>query len=444
MVTTPHGLVTRERRAVLLGPLYRLVGTPVTAALSLLNVAVIVRETGAEVFGLVSLVATVTLLFPFADFGVGDTVISASAQLRGASRDPRAADVIRRGYQVLTCVAIGVIALALVVMAADGWASIVGFSSGAQDRWAITVASCLFGLTIPAGLGVRMLIGVDRNPLATLVLMTCPAFALGLTLLLRMAGVDGIWYVTSSLGGLLAGQAVGTVIALRLTRLDVSVLTRARTVRSSRRLLEGSLWLFLVAVGLAAGCQSGRMVLAHLSTPDQLAGYALLAMVYAACWQVLSAAGLAFWPVFVRRRSAVEETIRTWRRLVVVFAAGAAVAGTALWWLGPWIARVLSDGAIVVAPTLGLAFGLLLVGQAMHLPAAVLLTRPNEARWQAIWTTVMAVLSVGLACVVAGAAGAVGVVLAAAVAVALAQVVPDVCWVPRVIRRRTDDLAAGT
>ena len=224
----------------------------------------------------------------------------------------------------------------------------------------------------------------------------------------------------------------------------MSVLTRAPTVRSSRRLLEGSLWLFLVAVGLAAGCQSGRMVLAHLSTPDQLAGYALLAMVYAACWQVLSAAGLAFWPVFVRRRSAVEQTIRTWRRLVVVFAAGAAVAGTALWWLGPWIAWVLSDGAIVVAPTLGLAFGLLLVGQAMHLPAAVLLTRPNEARWQAIWTTVMAVLSVGLACVVAGAAGAVGVVLAGAVAVALAQVVPDVCWVPRVIRRRTDDLAAGT
>ncbi|MBV8348003.1 MAG: hypothetical protein JOZ49_10855, partial [Mycolicibacterium sp.] len=175
-------LAPEERRALLYGPIYRILGTPVVAALGLANTAIIVRETGAAVFGLVSLVATITLLFPFADLGIGATVLSASAQLTGPSRDPNAGDVVRRAYHVLFAVA-GVLAVvALCVMALDGWAALVGFSSGPDDRWAITVAACLFALTIPAGLGVRILIGIDRNPLATLVLMSCPAFALGVTL----------------------------------------------------------------------------------------------------------------------------------------------------------------------------------------------------------------------------------------------------------------------
>ena len=104
--------------------------------------------------------------------------------MNGPGHDPDAPDVIRRAYRVLFAVAGVLVLVALCVMALDGWGSIVGFSSGPDDRWAITVAACIFALTIPAGLGPRILVGIDRNPLATLVLMSCPAFGLGLTLVL--------------------------------------------------------------------------------------------------------------------------------------------------------------------------------------------------------------------------------------------------------------------
>ena len=210
-------LAPEERRALLYGPVYRILGMPIVALLSLANTAIVVRETGEAVFGLVSLIATITLLFPFADLGIGATVISASAQLSGPTPDPDAPDVIRRAYRVLFAVAGVLVVVALCVMALDGWSAIVGFSSGPDDRWAITVAACLFALTIPAGVGPRILVGIDRNPLATLVLMTCPAFGLGLTLLLYVSGATGIWYAVSALGGLLIGQAIGTVLALRLS-----------------------------------------------------------------------------------------------------------------------------------------------------------------------------------------------------------------------------------
>jgi hypothetical protein len=78
----------------------------------------------------------------------------------------------------------------------------------------------------------------------------------------------------------------------------------------------------------------------------------------------------------------------------------------------------------------------LLIVQAVHLPSTVLLTRPTEARWQAIWAMVMAALSVGLGLAVVARFGAVGVCYAAALAILVAQVLPDLTWAPRLVRRR--------
>lgn len=147
-MTADSGKLTRqERKSLFLGPLYRILGTPIVAGLGLANTAIIVRETGAEVFGLVSLIATMTLFFPFADLGIGATVLSASARLTGPTRDPDAANVIRRAYHVLFAVAGVLVVLALCVMALDGWAVLIGFSSGPQDRWAVTVAACIFAIS---------------------------------------------------------------------------------------------------------------------------------------------------------------------------------------------------------------------------------------------------------------------------------------------------------
>jgi len=436
MTTNLARLAPAERRALLYGPIYRILGTPVTVLLSLVNTAIIVRETGAAVYGLVALITTITLLFPFADLGIGATVLSASAQLKGRNTDPNAADVIRRSYHVLCAVAGALIVVALGIMVSDRWASLVGFSSGADDRWAITAAAGVFALTIPAGLGVRILIGIDRNPLATLVLMSCPAFSLGLTLLLLPFDVDGVWYSLSSLGGLLLGQLVGTVLALRISGLGFSAFGPVTPSAARRALLAGSAWLFVVGVGLPAGAQTGRIVLAHLSTPDELSRYALIAQLYAACWQVLSTAAFAYWPAFVKRRSAAEETIRMWWRLSAALGGAALIATVALVSLGPWAAGVLSGGRIDISPWLGLAFGLILIGQSIHLPTFVLLTRPDEARWQAMWTVAMAVVSIGLGYAVADRFGAVGVACAAALGIFAVQVIPDLLWVPRLVRRR--------
>ena len=226
------------------------------------------------------------------------------------------------------------------------------------------------------------------------------------------------------------------MLGLRLSGLGWSAFAHVSPSGTGPGLLAGSLWLFIVGVGLAAGLADRAGLLAHLSTPAELSRYALMAQLYAVCWQVLSTAGLAYWPVFVKRRAATEETVRMWWRLTAAFAAVAVIATVCMVPLSPWAATVLSGGQIDVSAWLASAFGVLLVGQVIHLPAFVLLTRPNEARWQALWTLAMAALSIGLGCVAATRFGAVGVVYASALAIFAAQVLPDLLWVPRLVRRR--------
>lgn len=440
MNTADSGELTQaERRSAILGPLYRILGTPVVALLGLANTAIIVRETGAAVFGLVALIATITLLFPFADLGIGATVMTAAAQLEGSAVESRAADVIRRSYHVLFGVAAAVAATALAVMAADRWTVLTGFSTGSEDRWAITAAACVFALTIPAGLGVRILAGLDRVPLASLVQMSNTLFALAITGVLYLLGAPGIWYVLSALGGLLLGQIVGTLLALRLSGLGWSAFTSVRGTAPG--LLRGTLWLFLTGVGVPVGMQAGRVLLAHFSTPVQLSEYALMAQLYAAGWVAFNTAGFAFWPIFVKRRGAVDATLQIWSRMTLIFAVAAAAAGVVLVLAAPWAGRILSGGRITISVALALAFGVLLVAQCTYLATSMLLTRPNEARLQALWALSMAAISVGLGIPAAGRFGAVGVVYAAVIAVVIAQVVPALLVVPRLVRRRLEAAA---
>ena len=138
-----------------------------------------------------SLVATIALLFPFADLGIGATVLSASAH---AGRTEPGSERRRRHSSRLPRAVRAWPGCSLWSRCAS-WRSTAGALSSASPagptiggRSPSRRASSRS--PIPAGLGVRILIGIDRNPLATLVLMSCPAFALGLTLLLYLSDVE--------------------------------------------------------------------------------------------------------------------------------------------------------------------------------------------------------------------------------------------------------------
>jgi O-antigen/teichoic acid export membrane protein len=203
------------------------------------------------------------------------------------------------------------------------------------------------------------------------------------------------------------------------------------------------MWLFIVGAGMPVSLQAGRILLAHVSTPIELSQYALMSQFYGLCSTLLATAGVAYWPIFVKRQGESDVTVHMWWQLTAAFAGLAVIATGALVLLSPPVATVLTGSRIDVSMSLALAFGMLLVVQSAHLPSNVLLTRPNEARWQALWTLPMILLTAGLGVLLASQFGAVGAVYASVLAIFLAQVLPDLAWVPRLVRRRPVDDAAA-
>jgi O-antigen/teichoic acid export membrane protein len=424
-----------ERRSLLLSSLYRVIGTPVVALSGVISAGLIIRATGESAYGLVSLVATVGLLIPFVDLGIGAVVTNAVSQAPDPASDRHALDVVRRAYRVLTLISLGVAVCALVVLTTDTWEALLGLRTGSEDRWAITAAMIIFGFTIPAGLGLRMLIGADRNELAVLVMMSSSLLGLIFTVIMYAGGVRGIWFVLPSLTGALVGNMIGTLLALRVTGIGGNLLGPITRGLATKDLLEGSMWLFFVSVGIPFGLQVQRVVLSHLSTPEQLSKYALMAQMYGLAWSVFSTAALSFWPIFAKRRNDPAETTRLWLRTTLLFGAGGAVCGLGMIVLGPWAGDVLSGDQIGVSSSLAAAFAVLLVVQCLHLPSGVLLVSPSEARWQTMCIGAMAMTSVVAAVAVAPERGALGVVVVTAIAVLFCQVCPDLLRVPSLIRR---------
>ncbi|MGU3432764.1 lipopolysaccharide biosynthesis protein [Actinomycetes bacterium M1A6_2h] len=424
------GLDAKEKRALWGGVGLRVLGTPVVAVVGLASTAITVRNTGPELFGFVSLVATLGLLLPFADLGIGAVVLSESS----TDDEGRARQVIRRAYRVLSLVSAGLAALAIAIGVAGGWSIVLGLTSDYAHSWAVTTAVVLFALSIPPGLGVRILIGRNMNHVATLILMANGVFGLVGVVVIRQLDLDPIWYAVAAPAGVLCGGVVGTVVARRhLGRLTTSSGVHEQPVT---RLLRGHGWLFVTGIAVPVGLQAGRIVLSHLSSPTDLSQYALGAQFYALAWTVFSTAGLAFWPVFVRRRAATDRTVAMWRTATSWFALGGVVGGIGLATLGPTVATLLSENEIDLPYVVAAAFGLLLAVQCTHLPTGVLLTSTGEARWQAMCVVAMAVLSVGGAVLVAPTLGAAGVVCAAAAAVLIAQIVPDQLFVPALVDDR--------
>jgi hypothetical protein len=432
-----------ERKAIMLGTIFRMVGTPLVALVGLLNTAVIVRQTGEAVFGLVSLVTTLTLLMPFADLGIGAVVISACSQRGRITDDPVAVATVQSGLRRLNVVAVVLVAISLAIMATDSWGFLLGSTAGPADRIAITIAACLIALGIPAGIGVRILIGLDMNPLAVLLTMSNAIFTLTITLGLKAAGIAGIWYAVSGAGGALIGNCLATALALKLSGLGWLAFARPGAEHAGSKLLQGSLWMFVVTIGLPMGLQSQRLILSHVSTSSELSRYALMAQVYGVTWMVFSTAGVALWPVFVKRRSDMRTSTQLWLRSVALFGVLSALAGGGLVVLGPWATSVLSDGRLVATRALAIAIASLLVVQCIHLPGGVMLTMPREMRWQSHCLLAMGFSTLVLGVWWGGRWGGTGVVAAAVVATVAAQIVPDFVWIPRLLRRRVQELATA-
>lgn len=422
----------------------RALGLPVTAVAAALSTFLIIDARGAAAYGYVMLIGLLFQMIPFADLGMGAAVASAVAvKDRSQAERRRADDTLRAAFWLLVCSGFVLLTLVLLLSLGQTWTHLLGipdrFSDGAQ--WSLFVTFVPFAVSLPLGIGQRVLLGLGKNHYVNLVAVGGPLVALGLTWLLLHTDIPSLYLAVATPLGVAVVSAICFIVGLRSYRAPLRDLLRWSSVRRSTVV---DVWrsagpMLVISIAAPIALQSDRIVLSLVSDGQQLATYSVAAQFYTPTFSLISTAAIALWPIFARETTNAHKQ---WRRaLSVLFGVGALAALLYFFLIQP-IAMLLTKDEATVDPHLAIAFAALIVVMATHQPSAMLLTSPPGLRFQAICAVLMLVVNLPLSLGLAKVMGAPGPVWASVIATIIVQLVPSLLKASAVARARAAQLQA--
>ena len=439
MLLRPTAGPSSLRRALLSAGAGRLVALPVAAVFTFATTRLLIQEAGAADYALVALVLSLGAMLPFGDLGLGAAVINATSQSDDVATDQKLHRILLTSLRILCVVAALLLLAVLTLTLLEVWPALVGQPDNRNANWATGAVLALFSLTLPLSLGQRILIGMQRTGTVTLLQTIGSPAAFGLTCLALVANFGVVGLAVATPVGMLIAAGSQLWYAHGTSRIPLrpllSELVRVRRYRGlSVRRAAGPMLVITIALPLAL--QTDRLILSHVTDITTVASYSLALQIYLAGWSVVSVCGLALWPIFARlRESGRAAGARSLRTAVLLFTATGLASGLVMTLLAPTAGGFLGGGEVGVSYPLSLAFGLLLLVQAVHLPIGMFMTSERGLRVQAVCVCFMVVVSCVLSIYLAGIWGARGPVFGSLVAVALCQLLPGALWSLRELRR---------
>ena len=202
--------------------------------------------------------------------------------------------------------------------------------------------------------------------------------------------------------------------------------------------LAGPMLVQMIALPVAM--QTDRLLLSHLAHASQLAQYNLASQFFNIVLQTISAAGVALWPVFAKDRS--TGTVRSPFSMMWVFTGASLLVAGVLCAALPWLTHFVAEGEISLGPAIVVAFVAFVAVQGAKYPLGMYMTDARGLRFQVPPILVLVPLNLGVSWWLIAPLGAAGPIIGSTVTVFLCQVLPNVWYVRRDLRRRRREQAA--
>lgn len=410
-------------RASVRSLLARAAVTPVVAVLSVGTAAIAVRELGASGYGLYSIIIGLAIILPFSDLGIGAAIMDATARAKVLPDD--IVGVAKRSLIVLSAVSVALMLIGWVAVPFGLWSVLLAGGQGEIDL-ACAVALTIFSVSLPLSLGTRVLTGLGLNHLTIFFQALSPALAFVFTAGLYAAGMGSIFLSSAPFLGIVCSNFVATLMAFRRLNLRLTMIWRSGFRRSpSTRISTVAVPMLIITMALPVAYQFDRYLLAHYSTLQEVAQYALAYQLFAPLVGFVSSAATALWPAFIKH-SGDGRPGKPLITAVLFFLVLGILAASALIGFGRPLSALVSGGVVVLRIDVLVAFGLFLVLQSVSYPFATFLTAPYELRVQSFWHVVMAIVNVLLSVLGASYFGAPGPIGASFVSVLLLLFIPQI------------------
>ncbi|KFF60668.1 polysaccharide biosynthesis protein [Cryobacterium sp. MLB-32] len=413
-----------------------------SGVLGILTGRLIIANFGTDAYAQYGLLTTLPALLPFADMGIAAVVINAVSGSDSVRTDAYVRRVIVTAFRILLVSGTLIVAAAVGFYLLGWWPILLG-AGLLPDGGSLAAAACLavFGLVLPLTVGQRLLVGLRKTSAQVASQsIIAPFMLLSIALLIAFSVPAGTYisvlsYIASGLVSAVCLLMASRALAPQVGR-AIREIPRLRSVRSVPAL--GLAWPMLVQMlAMPLSMQTGRLLLAHLSTSHELATYNLASQLFGIVLQTIAAAGVALWPIYARARStgSVESPLAP----TLWFLLGGLTLGTILALASPWVAGFVSSGKIVLDPLLLVMFVVFVGLQAAKYPFGMYMTDRKGLRFQVIPVIVMVPISLGLSFMLIPLWGAAGAVAGASAAVLICQIFPNLWYVYRdlALRRAT-------
>ena len=408
----------------------------------LVSVPLTLNLLGPVRFGLWMTLASVVALLGMVDLGIGNGVLNNVAQAFGRGDTPAARRYLASGLVALTGIAAAVGAIFLLVLyPVIPWAWVYNVTGDptasveAGPATAVFVATFLLGLPLGAAgyvrsayqegfiqsafVGLGNLLTVGLLVVATAARATLPVLVLAIT------------------AGPLIAAVLNLVVLLRFQRRWLAPRWSDVTVEATRSVIGVGLAFFALQAAYVVGFQSDRLVVAQIIGPEGVGDYSVVSKLFSVPAGLAVIATVPLWPAY---REAIVSSDLGWvratiKRSIIVVLATTVPLGMVLCVVGPAVVAIWTQGDLTPNYLLYPALGGFTVTFAVANAFGMLLSGAQAMRFQVTTMGLMALLNITLSIILASRIGVAGVAVGSIVAVATVLIIPDIVYIPRLLRR---------
>lgn len=393
---------SRERhRLVILAGLTAALVRGVSILTALITIPLTLGYLGAERFGMWATLSSFNALLSFADFGVGNGVMTAVATRSGRGN---AAD-LRRTISTAYIALCGVAALMLFALWASqpwvSWPAVFAVSSPMALREAAPAAQAflaLMALANPIGVIIRVQEGLQQQWRANLWLLAGNIAALAAVLVAIQLQAGLLWLVLALVGTPLLLQLANTIEYVWRTRPDLRPQLSSFDKGILRQLAATGFLFMILQLCAAIIFQSNNLIIAQVLGAAAVTSFAVPDRLFGIVPMILGFILSPLWPAYGEAAARGDHAWvrRTFRRSMLLTLASATALSGALLLAAPLLLRWWVGSEFHAPFALLAALALWRVVEAAGQASAMLLNGMNQLAIQVFAAVVSAAAIIGL------------------------------------------------
>lgn len=399
--TSEAGRAQMRHRAIALTALAAAAARILSIGTALAAVPLTLHYLGTERYGMWMTLSAFSALLSFADFGIGNSILTAVAHTLGRGEGSELRRQISSAFAAMGGMALlmlGVLAAVYPLVAWDRLFNVSDPLAVAEAGPAAAVFFVILAMTVPLGLVIRVQLGLQQGFRANLWQGAGSLAALAALLAAIRLEASLPWLVLALAGTPVLLNLVNSLVYFGWQRPDLRPRLAACDLAAIRRLAADGFLFLILQVCAAVMFQINALIIAQLLGPEAVATYAVPERLFALITTAMMLFLTPLWPAYgdAAARGDIAWLRRTLRRSLV----GGIAAATALalvlviaapsvlhWWVGD---------AVQVPFALIAGFGVWKVIETAGNAVAMFLNGLNQLNVQVVLALINALASVAL------------------------------------------------